>query len=91
MAFFILDAGTSTVSCLALPALRMRVSISAMGSVICIVFPPVFRVTALMRYPPARFRSNRRSRELSADWQRPFVSVPGIIYAGRVLPRRCIL
>ena len=36
MLFFILEAGTSTVSCFALFALRMRVSISATGSVICI-------------------------------------------------------
>ena len=35
MAFFMLDAGTSTVACLALFALRIRVSISAMGSVMC--------------------------------------------------------
>ena len=33
---FMLEAGMSTVSCLALFALRIRVSISAMGSVMCI-------------------------------------------------------
>ena len=35
MDFFRLEAGTSTVLCFALLALRMRVSISATGSVIC--------------------------------------------------------
>ena len=37
MAFFMLEAGTSTVLCLAEFALRIRVSISAMGSVMCIM------------------------------------------------------
>ena len=45
MDFFMLDAGTSTVSCLALLALRMRVSISAMGSVICMDLTSYIRVT----------------------------------------------
>ena len=38
---FIFDAGTSTVSCFAVLALRILVSISAIGSLIVIVkFPP---------------------------------------------------
>ena len=49
MDFFMLDAGTSTVSCLALFALRMRVSISAMGSVICMMFPSLLELRAYAR------------------------------------------
>ena len=42
MAFFRLEAGTSTVSCLAEFAFRIRVSISATGSVICMDnIPPI--------------------------------------------------
>ena len=68
MDFFILDAGMSTVSCLALPALRMRVSISAMGSVICIWFSSYIRVTAAFG---CRFR--RRGSMPMLDWPWPFV------------------
>ena len=45
MDFFMLEAGTSTVACLAVFALRIRVSISAMGSVICMDFDLLVKVT----------------------------------------------
>ena len=49
MDFFMLDAGTSTVSCLALFALRMRVSISAMGSVMCMSIYLLLQITGRFR------------------------------------------
>ena len=53
MDFFMLDAGTSTVSCLALFALRIRVSISAMGSVICM------SLTSYLDYRPGPVQTVR--------------------------------
>ena len=45
IASFILEAGTSTVSCFAVFALRILVSISAIGSLIVIwVLPPFFEI-----------------------------------------------
>ena len=48
MDFFIFDAGTSTVGCFAEPAFLIRVSISAMGSVICMdTFSSLLELQAL--------------------------------------------
>src|SRR5581483_9466770 len=64
---FIFEAGISTRVCFAVAALRMRVSISAMGSVMFMDHPPQFHTKerrpsclSSSRILPARFRHTRQ-------------------------------
>src|SRR5580692_4102501 len=68
MAFFVRDAGTSTVLWLAVLALRMRVSISAIGSVIDICSSPSprgFRHTGHDAGVSVLAKANAAHRELA--------------------------
>ena len=57
MAFFMPEAGTSTVACLAEPAFLIRVSISAMGSVMCIFLFLLKKLEGSFFLPP--FKKDR--------------------------------
>ena len=83
MDFFMLDAGTSTVSCLALFALRMRVSISAMGSVICMSLYLLFDYRPLGEpVQAARYRRAGRPFDLLTAF------VPLALFIKTAVPRR---